>query len=299
MFFVLIFFLLVFFCAPKNINAQIPLFYQLSEAYQPSNINRPTIIQPTPFPTLVPTPTINPNVLGVTTINPSINNNNNVQDNKIYKIAVLGDSMVDVLGQNIPQLVLSLKKYLPSKKFIVLNYGFGASNIEYGFFRLNNGYKYLDKNFPGLISTSPDIIIIESFAYNNFGNCQSGFDKQWLSLESITNDIKSKLPQTKIVLASTIAPNSLIFADGIPDTNFSSMEKVEKTNTIKLYLQNLINFANSKHFPLADAFHSSLVNNEGMLDLINPTDNLHLSDLGKEFFCDVLAKTIFDNKIVQ
>lgn len=282
---------------PKTCHAQIPLFYQLFEAYKPS---RTASDNPqdnsTPIPTITPlTPTSSPSILGISNSTPT----NTETNEKAYTIAVLGDSMVDTLGENIPQLEISLKRYFPNKKFNILNYGFGSSDIEYGFFRLNNDYQYLDKSYPSLISQKPDIIVIESFAYNNFGNSQSGIDKQWLSLGAITTTIKSKLPDCKIILASTIAPNSVIFANGNPDIHLSSFEKIEKTNTIKLYLQNMINFAKSEHFPLADAYFPSLTKNEGMVELINPNDNIHPSQLGNEFFCDTIAKTVFDNKLIN
>lgn len=305
MFFIFALLGIFFLSSPKSCHAQIPLFYQLFEAYKPYVINNPvvSIPTPTPIPTFIPTPTP---VAVIPTPTPTTNQVLNIDttnlniggDGKIYTVAVLGDSMIDTLGENIPQLETSLTRYFPNKKFSILNYGVGSSDIEYAFFRLNNSYQYLNKNFPSLISQNPDIIVIESFAYNNFGNSQSGIDRQWLGLGAITTTIKEKLPNCKIVLASTIAPNSLIFANGNPNAYFTSFEKIEKTNTIKLYLQNLINFANSEHFPLADAYFPSLLKNEGMIDLINPDDNIHPSELGKEFFCDTVAKTIFENNLI-
>lgn len=309
MFLIFAFLGFIFLSFPKNCHAQIPLFYQLFEAYKPSVstnriIPRNTPI-PTPIPTLIPTPLATPTptvsiTVSITDSQVLGNTNTNIGgDGKIYTIAVLGDSMIDTLGQSIPHLETSLIRYFPNKKFNILNYGVGSSNIEYGLFRFNNDYKYLENNRPSIFSQNPDIIVIESFAYNNFGNTQSGIDKQWLNLGAITTMIKSRLPNCKIVLATTIAPNSIIFGNGNPNTHFSSFEKIEKTNTIKLYLQNLINFANSENFALADAYIPSIVKNEGLTDLINPDDNIHPSELGKEFFCDTVAKTIFDNKLID
>jgi len=213
-------------------------------------------------------------------------------------IAVLGDSMIDTLKPNIPQLAIALKKHYPNQFFNIQNYGYGASNIEHGLFCLNNDHQYLGKNIPSLISQNPDLIVIESFAYNNFGNSQQGIDRHWLGLETITNIIKKESPNTNILLATTIAPNSIIFGNGIPDVNWTSLEKIEKTNTIKLYLQNTINFTTSQNFPLANAYTPSLINGQGNLDFISKSDSLHPSDSGAKFFCDILAKSIFDNKLI-
>lgn len=264
----------------------LPLYYQLLSAYQPSNNPQSTI-----------TSTSSQLVSGALR-RPAQSDDNLKSEIYTTTIAVLGDSMIDTLGLDIPQLQTAISKYFPQKKVKILNYGVGASNIEYALYRLTNNYEYLGKKYDSLISQNPDIIIIESFAYNNFGNSQSGIDKQWLNLGSITTIIKSKLPQTKIILAATIAPNSITFGNGIVNTNFTALDKIEQTNTIKLYLQNLINFATSKKYPLADAYHLSLINNEGNPDFINTTDYLHPSTLGGEFFCDTIAKTIFDNQLL-
>jgi len=212
---------------------------------------------------------------------------------------VLGDSMIDTLKEGIPKLISALKKYYPNKKFNIINYGVGASNIEYGLFRLKNDYEYLGNNHPSLLSQKPDIIVLESFAYNNFGNSQSGIDRQWLNLGAITTTIKENLPNTAILLAVTIAPNSVIFGNGVPDLRFTAMEKVEKTKTIKLYLQNMINFAGSQNFPLANAYSPSLKGDEGNPIYINRTDNIHPSELGAEFFCNTVAQAISDHNMVK
>ncbi|MBU3935153.1 SGNH/GDSL hydrolase family protein [Patescibacteria group bacterium] len=273
------FFLFIFFFfSPSPVKAQIPLFFQLQIAYQPRRIN--------------PSPLFSPQVLGLSTTSPAPTPTppspllqNIGGEGRVITIALLGDSMIDTIPSDI--LEKSLNLYYPYYKFNVLNYGRGASNIEQGLSLL-----------PSLLSQKPDLIAVESFAYNNFGNNQSGIDRQWLTLGAITTEIKKNLPDTPIVLTATIAPNSIIFGNGSPYT-FTSLEKIEKTSTIKLYLKNIINFATSQNFPLADAFTPSLKNDQGDPQFINSNDNIHPSDQGAQFFCDTLASTIFQNKLIQ
>lgn len=276
----------------KPVSAQIPLFHQLIYAYRSSSVSfiSPSLSVTTPTPA-------NTQILGVSTTTPKFPVNIG-GEGKIVKIVVLGDSMIDTLNPNLPQLSTTLNKYYPNVKFNLVNHGCGGGNIEDGLFRLLNDYEYLGTKRSSIISQQPDIIVVESFAYNNFGNSQSGIDRQWLALGAITTNIRQLLPNTKIVLAAAIAPNSIIFGNGISGTQFSSLDKIEKTTTIKLYLQNLINFATSQHFPLADAFHPSLTNGEGNKNLISTTDHLHPSGYGGQFFCDIIAKTIFDNQLI-
>ena len=58
--------------------------------------------------------------------------------------------------------------------------------------------------------------------------------------------IKTSLPQTKIMMAATIAPNSVAFGNGLSNLYFTAMDKIEKTNTIKLYLDNFIAFSQNQ-----------------------------------------------------
>lgn len=288
----LLFFILCFLLTPIACRAQTPLLFQIIAAYKPSSLILST--PQTNIPTPLPTPNSQPQVLGISTTLPAIGG-----QGKIITIVVLGDSMIDTLGKDIPSLQIALQKYYPNTKFNIINYGVGASNLQYALFRLTHDYRYLDGEYPSIISLNPDILIVESFAYNNYGNSQAGIDKQWLQLGELTTTVKEKLPHAKIVLAATIAPNSITFGNGIKDHYFNSMEKQEKANTIKLYLQNLVNFATSQNFPLANAYHPSLVNNDGNKNFISAIDNLHPSVYGGQLFCNLLAKTIFDHKLVE
>lgn len=274
---VLVIILLLSLVFPQSSQAQIPLRYQLIQAYYPSSL----ATNFTPLPLSAPT------VLGIAT-----------STTGSFTIAILGDSMIDTLGAGIPALRKSLSRIYPHINFKILNYGYGASDIDFGLFRLNNGYDYQGSHHPSLISQKPDLVIVESFAYNNFGNSQSSIDRHWLSLGAITTTLRQNLPQAKILLAATITPNSIIFGNGVKDLHLSSVEKIEKTNTIKLYLQNLIHFATSQNFPLADAHHPSLRNDEGMKEYIS-SDGIHPSFAGATLFADTIASAISKYKIID
>lgn len=284
MFFFFALFLFIFGSHSKTVhastNSSVPILYQLIEAYKPITY-------------------ASPNRLLVTTPKTVVVNNSPISvPDKLITIAVLGDSMIDTLGPNIPQLQKTLSQYYPNQKIKILNYGAAATTMEYAFTRLTNDYQYLGKTVPSLISQSPDVIIIESFAYNNFGNTQSGFDKQSKLISNIINAIHDKLPKTNILLTSTFAPNSLIFANSASEIKFNALEKVERTTTIKNYLQNFVNYAKDHHIPFADAYHPSLVKNEGNRTFINYQDNIHPSVHGGDFFCNTLAKALFDNRLI-
>ncbi len=215
-----------------------------------------------------------------------------------YTIAVLGDSMVDVLGPEMLRLADALKRYYPNAQFKLLNYGVGATDLEYGLSRLTSGYTYLDRSFPPLLSQNPDIIVVESFAYNHWGNTQSELDHYWIALADMVNMIK-KQNKAKIVLAATIGPDSTTLCDGIEGIHLSPDQKWDKASTIKAYLENLINFAVSGGYPLADAYHPSLdKNGDGRPIFINQGDHLHPSDEGAILFSQKIVEAIYKNSLL-
>jgi len=208
-------------------------------------------------------------------------------------VAVLGDSMVDVLQPDLPQLESALKSYYPNTTFELFNFGVGASDLEYAVQRLTNEYEYLGSKYPSVLSVQPDVLVLESFAYNNFGYGQEGLDKQWLLIGEIITKTETLSPDTKIVLASTIAPNSTVYGKGIDGIQWNQAERLVRTETVKEYLQNIVNFATSQDYPLADAYHASLDGyGEGKPVYINAQDNLHPSGPGGELFCQKVAEAI-------
>jgi len=272
--------------------ALVPLFYQLLEAYHPSYYFSPTISLSSP------------EVLGITTSSSSSPTPTSTPTNvgggdKVTTIALLGDSMIDTLGPDVTTLHQALSRQYPNRSFNLLNYGVGSRDIDYGLYRLTNSYEYLGKHIDSLVSTDPDIVVVESFAYNNFGNTQQGIDRHWLALGAITTTIKQKLPKAKIIIAATIAPNSIVYGNGIKDLHLTSLEKIEKANTTKLYLQNAINYATSQGFPLANAYQASLSGNDGERQYISSTDNLHPSAIGAALFSDTLVETIRKHKLLD
>lgn len=215
-----------------------------------------------------------------------------------YTIALLGDSMIDVMQPELPQLASALQKYYPHAQFRLINYGVGASNIEYGLTRLTHGYTYLGRNYSSLLSQNPDIIVVESFAYNHWENSQSGLDRQWLALANIVATIKSQ-SQAKIVLAATIGPDETTLCDGIDGISLPPDQKHEKAQAIRAYLQNLINFGHSQGYPLADAYHASFNSNgNGKAIYVNAGDHLHPSGPGGELFAQKIAEAIYHNSLL-
>jgi hypothetical protein len=208
--------------------------------------------------------------------------------------------MIDTLGPNAPHLRDTLGKIYRQTEFHILNYGVGATNIDYGLERMTHEYTYLGTPFPPLVSTRPDILVVESFGYNPFPYDTGALDHHWLQLAHIMDVVRASLPGTRVIIASTIAPNSLKFGDGAPGLSFSLIDKYKRTTVIKKYLENAIKFAQSQKLPLADAYHPSLdLFGNGKLKYINAGDNIHYSDLGRQLFAQKVTETIMEYKLLE
>lgn len=215
-----------------------------------------------------------------------------------YTIAVIGDSMVDTLGPGVPHLAAELKRIYHNTSFTILNYGVGGTNIDYGLERLLSTYQYLGTNIPALVSTYPDLVVIESFGYNPYIVDEGALDRHWLQLSHMVDTLRAYVPGVKIVIAATIAPDAKTFGDGA--LAWDSEGKTRKTTTIKSYLENAVRFALSQHLPLADAYHPSRDGNgDGKEEFINQGDHIHYSDQGREFFSQKIADTIVNNKLLE
>jgi lysophospholipase L1-like esterase len=247
---------------------------------------------PTPIPTRAPTPSSTP------VPSPTIQTYQTPTSH--YTIALLGDSMIDTLGPDAPQLKDLLTTVFPHTAFEILNYGVGATNIDYGLERLTNQYTYLGNDILPLVSRAPDIVVVESFGYNPYPFELGGIEKHWIQLATIINSLKTKLPGVKIIIAATIAPNSNVFGDGAPGLSFSPEDKQKRTTTIKQYLESTIAFARGEHLPLADVYHASLDSTgNGILKYINPGDHIHYSDAGRTLFAQKIVDTIIANHLLN
>lgn len=217
-----------------------------------------------------------------------------------YRIAIIGDSMVDTLGPEIGGLKNRLNSIYPKTHFTLLNYGVGATNIDYGLARLTQNYEYLGKSYQSLVSERPDIVVIESFAYNPYSFSVGAIDKHWLQLAAMVDSVRRHLPAAGLVIAATIAPDAATFGDGAPGINFDPNQKQEKVNLIKQYLDSTVKFAQSQKLALADAYHPSLDKNGNGKDMyINSGDHIHYSDAGRTLMAQKITEAIVNNRLLE
>lgn len=204
---------------------------------------------------------------------------------KTVKIALLGDSMIDFLN-DFPHLRDLLRSLNPSIKWEILNYGVGASNVGYGLYRVNSEYDYLGRHFQSLIGTNPDIVVVESFAYNHGDMPEAEYQK---SLKRIFEELQKA--NKKIVFLATIAPSKANYARGAADWGDEYRSKeYEKT---RRFMDLGIDAATQAGIPIVDAFHQSLDGDRGGNEkYIYGGDWIHPSPEGAEFIAKLLGPAI-------
>ncbi len=245
----------------------------------------PPVIVPLPTLALSPTPEASPSPEA-----PIIKQNTKIKQR--VSIALLGDSMTDTLGPDAPELKNSLKKIFPQTHVTIRNFGVGGENIESAINRITNSYTYLGVHHQSVASFAPDIVIIESCGYNPFP-VDGALNRHWLSLAKAVDRVKLSIPNAKILISVTIAPNATVFGDGAAGLSFSPTDKWQRVNVIKTYLENAVRFAKGEKLPLADAYHRSLEpDGNGKLSFINAGDHIHYSDAGRVYMGQILSEAI-------
>jgi len=251
----------------------------------------------TPSPTLRIQPTATP------TATPAVENTQpRTAKKRTFTISLVGDSMVDTLGPIGGGLASRLNAVYPNATFTIINHGVGAENIDSGLRRLTGSYSYLGLGRNSVVSERPDVVVIESFGYNPYPlpDINDALTTHWLRLAAMVDTIHRELPETKIVIAATIAPNWDVFGDGAPFINFSPEGKRTKVEEIKKYIENAIAFAKSQGLPLVDAYNPTLdATGNGKLQYINGGDHIHYSDSGRALFSQTVANTIISKRLLE
>jgi len=217
-------------------------------------------------------------------------------------VSLLGDSMTDTLGPDGAGLAKLLNAVYPDTAFSIINHGVGAENIDSGHHRLTNPYSYLGTPRNAIIAEKPDVVVIESFGYNPYplADLTDALNTHWLTLAEMVDTTRIMLPNTRIVIAATIAPNWDVFGDGAPFIDYSPEGKRTKVEEIKKYIEGAIGYAHSQNLPLANAYHPSLDSSgNGKLQYINGGDHIHYSEAGRALFAQKVASAIIGNRLLE
>lgn len=205
---------------------------------------------------------------------------------KSYSIAIIGDSMVDTMGEALEYLGHSLKSVYPNTSFLLYNYGIGGQNVEEGLARFSSPFHFRDRAFPPLPELHPDVLIIGSFAYNPFNPYDR--NKHWLLLTELVQQAKTVSPHVYVL--AEIAPLLHDFGKGPGGVNWPDPE-IHVGHIVEM-LKNAEGVATNEQVGLIDAFARSEVNGDGTKAYVNAYDNIHPSVSGHEFMANLIAQAL-------
>lgn len=212
-------------------------------------------------------------------------------------IACLGDSMTQFWGHDMNELNDSLTEAFHELKFELHNYGVSGTRAEYGKYRIihdfpdpfSNGMKRC------LSSLSPDLIIVESHAYNHRYDGHNFIQNYKNTLRELVRNIKEYTP-AEVYFLVTIPPDKKNFLGNVAtykDVNCSlRMEWAESSDR---YLKAAIEFANSEDIPLVNVYdrvQREVVNGTPLQWFIDQNDNIHPSRYTYKITAEEIIKTI-------
>lgn len=211
-------------------------------------------------------------------------------------IALLGDSMIDTIG-DLKNLQIALSQYYPKIEFNLLNYGVGSTKPANGLARLTQEVTTETKKLPPLLLAKPDIVVVESFAYNHGKNTTEEINNHYQNVRAIFD----KLNQSKIetLLLVTIGPNK-DYAKNAPNILWDENQQTLEAKTVLAYLKAGLDFGKTQKLILVDAFTPSLEKSGfGKQIYVNPHDFIHPSQEGIELISDLIAQKIAESKLVE
>ncbi len=211
--------------------------------------------------------------------------------------------MTDTAGDGCPLLRAELEKHYPGKKFDIYNYGVGGTRVGYGLWRLTNDYEFNDKKYEALVKLNPDLVLVESFAYNNGsdGPRENGLPHFRKMHSKIVETLREKT-NAKIVYVVTIAPDTEHFLESVPSF-FNTPVSIRKwmAEDRIVYLKETIKIAKELELPVVNVYQASLDAAKKGIPLgrwINPKDWIHPGEEGHQFIAENIVKLFVDKELI-
>jgi len=244
-----------------------------------------------PTPTVLPSPTPTQQPIQIVEVTPVGAQPETVKLAKdTYSVAIIGDSMVDTMGERLEYLEHALKRKYPQTNFTLYNYGRGAQNVEEGLARLHSAHDNQDRHYPPLDDVKPDILIVGSFAYNPFS--PHDIDRYRSNMTKFIQE--AKLLSNHVYVLAEIAPLKVGFGKGPGGVNWDDETSYQQATKIIEQMENEISISQSEALPLINTFNPSQVaaDKSGNPKYVNSNDGIHPSVAGHEFMAEIITNTI-------
>lgn len=120
------------------------------------------------------------------------------------RIALYGDSMTEYLHRPPRVLTGHLEQIQADRHFEVFNYGIGATRAELVLYRLRYEFWHGRERMQPLPVLKPDVLVLESCAFNNANDQEGGLDNFRRIWDQIISSAQELAPQARVLLCLTI-----------------------------------------------------------------------------------------------
>ncbi len=125
------------------------------------------------------------------------------------RIVLYGDSMTEYLHTPPRILAQQLERRAPDQSHELLNYGVGGTRAELVLYRLRYEFWHGRQRMIPLNVLKPDVLILESCAFNNSNDQQTGLENFTRIWDEILETCRHHAPQAQFMPLVSIAPSPL------------------------------------------------------------------------------------------
>ena len=213
-----------------------------------------------------------------------------------FVIALTGDSMIETMGTQATALRTALKTKYPETRFYLYNYAKGARTVTQNLKDFHEPLNYKDRHYESIDELNPDVIIVGSSAYNLFDPHNA--NQHWLDYTRLVQEAPTITPN--VYMLAEPAPLGSGFGIGEEGVMWEPNNAWVHTGHIVEQLNNVLGLSRTLEIPLIDAFTPSLneQGQRGKRELINTSDNIHLSEEGHVFVAEKIAE-IVDFEVIR
>jgi hypothetical protein len=209
-----------------------------------------------------------------------------------FRIAIIGDSFEDTMGETGEYLQKALHTKYPDTNFLIFNYGKGATTVKEGLTDFDYNFQYGIRNYPSVTDLKPDIIIIGSYA----NNPPDPFDRDWhwITMTQLVQRAQKVTPN--VYMLAEVAPLRANYGDGPNGVNWDQKTSVQHSGEVIKLMENVLSLSKALHVPLIDVYSQTVKDGpngkEGDPKDISVSDGIHPSQDGHELIANKIAEVV-------
>lgn len=213
------------------------------------------------------------------------------------KVVMIGDSMTDCLGA-----FPSLRHLLQDRAGIdvdIVNHGIGGTRIGYALYRLTHQHKHIHRGDErqAVSREDADVILLESFAYNNRADHDFGLDSYRDNIRALISRIRATM-RGRLIMYATISPDYDHFVEhAIGFVNTAPSVRRRMAEQVDWYVDAFREEAEAHGVRYVDVYGESkaaITRGTPVAYFINQGDGIHPNEYGAKYIARALAPAILD-----